>query len=75
MATGNLATEGSPLTKAAQQHNAAPAQLALAWLLKRSPVMLVIPSTSSAEHLAENVKAAQIQLRDDAFEAIARSSV
>ncbi|MCB0214095.1 MAG: aldo/keto reductase [Anaerolineae bacterium] len=75
LATGNLATEGSPLTKAARQHNAAPAQLALAWLLKRSPIMLVIPGTSSAKHLAENVKAAQIALRDDEFEAIAGSSV
>ena len=75
LATGNLATEGSPLTQAAARHNVAPAQLALAWLLKRSPVMLVIPGTSSPEHLEENVKAAQIQLSDDEFKAISKSSL
>lgn len=73
LATGNLATEDSPLIQAAARHNVTPAQLALAWLLKRSPVMLVIPGTSSPDHLAENVKAAQIELSDDEFEAISRS--
>lgn len=71
IATGELARPGGPLATAAEQHGASPAQLALAWLLRRSPVMLPIPGTSKVSHLEENVAAAQIRLTDDEFQALA----
>jgi aryl-alcohol dehydrogenase-like predicted oxidoreductase len=64
LATGNLAREGSPLARAAQNLDATPAQVALAWLLKKSPVMLPIPGTSSVRHLEENTAAAKLELDD-----------
>jgi len=67
LATGKLAASGGPLARLAEKHNVLPAQLALAWLLKRSPVMLPIPGTSSIEHLEQNVGAAGIELSDDEF--------
>jgi len=60
--TGSLAGSGGPLDEAAERHGYAPAQLALAWLLHRSPVMLPIPGTSSVDHLEENLAAAAIEL-------------
>lgn len=51
-----------------------PAQLALAWLLRRSPVMVLIPGTSSVAHLEENVAAARIELSDEQFEALAAAA-
>ena len=54
----------------ADRHGATPAQIALAWLLRRSPVMLPIPGTLSAAHVAENVAAMNIALSDDEFEAL-----
>lgn len=71
LAAGPLAAPDGPLQKIAAEHNATPSQLALAWLLKRSPVMLPIPGTSSVAHLEENVAAAEITLSDDEFEALA----
>ncbi|GAA4265823.1 aldo/keto reductase [Frondihabitans peucedani] len=68
LATGQLTGEGSPLTELAEKKGATPAQLALAWLLKRSPVMLPIPGTSSVDHLEDNLRGAQIQLSDAEFE-------
>jgi pyridoxine 4-dehydrogenase len=65
MATGRLARPGGPLQQIADQHGATPAQLALAWLLARSPVLLPIPGTSTAAHLEENVAAALIELSPD----------
>ncbi|PZG00462.1 hypothetical protein C1I99_09630 [Micromonospora deserti] len=62
MATGELARPGGPLDALAAQSGATPAQLALAWLLHRSPVMLPIPGTSSVAHLEENLAAAGIAL-------------
>jgi len=62
LATGNLAREGSPLAKAAAKLDVTPAQVALAWLLKKSPVMLPIPGTSSVRHLEENAAAAKLEL-------------
>jgi pyridoxine 4-dehydrogenase len=59
---GKLATEGGVLAEVAERHGAAPAQVALAWLLARSPVMLPIPGTSRVRHLEENTAAAGIQL-------------
>ncbi|GGD84890.1 aldo/keto reductase [Paenibacillus nasutitermitis] len=70
LATGALAREGGPLDAIAKEHNAKPSQLALAWLLKRSPVMLPIPGTSTLSHLEENVAAAEIQLTDEQFNAL-----
>jgi pyridoxine 4-dehydrogenase len=72
LATGNLARPGSRLDEIAHTHGATPAQIALAWLLKRSPVMLPIPGTSSVAHLEENMAAARIQLTDDEFNEIDR---
>jgi pyridoxine 4-dehydrogenase len=71
MAMGRLAHENSPLTEAAALRGASAAQIALAWLLRRSPVMLPIPGTTSPRHLEENCEAASIDLSDDEFAAIA----
>jgi pyridoxine 4-dehydrogenase len=70
LATGKLAKEGGPLDEAAKRHDASPSQLALAWLLRRSPVILPIPGTSSVEHLDDNTAAALIELTDDEFAAL-----
>jgi len=59
---------GMLLEKIANAHNKTPKQVALAWLLMRSPVMLPIPGTSSIEHLEENLGAASLQLTDEEFE-------
>ncbi|MEU1603249.1 aldo/keto reductase [Micromonospora matsumotoense] len=74
IATGNLAKPGGPLDAIATGHDATPAQLALAWLLRRSPVMLPIPGTSSVGHLEENVAAAQVQLTDEEYDALAKAA-
>ncbi|WP_435123421.1 aldo/keto reductase [Micromonospora tulbaghiae] len=74
IATGNLARPGGPLDAISTAHGATPAQLALAWLLRRSPVMLPIPGTSSVTHLEENVAAAEVELTDDEFEALAKAA-
>jgi pyridoxine 4-dehydrogenase len=68
LAIGELARPGGPLDDLARSHDAAPGQLALAWLLARSPVMLPIPGTASVEHLEENVAAQSIELRPDEVE-------
>jgi pyridoxine 4-dehydrogenase len=68
LATGALAAESGPLAHMAHELGATPSQLALAWLLKRSPVMLPIPGTSSIAHLEENLAAATIQLTDSQFD-------
>jgi pyridoxine 4-dehydrogenase len=65
LATGTLARPGGPLDEIAARHDATPGQVALAWLLARSPVMLPIPGTSSVEHLEENVAAARLRLGDE----------
>jgi pyridoxine 4-dehydrogenase len=70
IATGELARAGGKLAVLARQAGCTPAQLALAWLLRRSPVMLPIPGTGSPEHLAENVAAAGLELSDGQFEAL-----
>lgn len=71
LATGELSKEGSALTELAEQHDATPSQLALAWLLHRSPVMLPIPGTSSVAHVEDNIGAADITLTDDEQQALA----
>jgi len=70
LATGELAKPGGPLAELAAQRGATPSQLALAWLLHRSPVMLPIPGTSTVAHLEDNVAAAEIQLSDREFAAL-----
>jgi pyridoxine 4-dehydrogenase len=65
LATGRLAEPGGALDKIARERDATPGQIALAWLLARSPVMLPIPGTSSIEHLEENLAAADIELSPD----------
>ena len=71
LATGDLAKDGGPLDEISEEHEARPSQIALAWLLHRSPVILPIPGTSSVEHLDENAAAAGIELSDDEFEELA----
>lgn len=70
LASGPLAAPDGPLKDIASAHHATPSQLALAWLLKRSPVVLPIPGTSQVAHLEENVAAADIELTDEEFEAL-----
>ena len=73
LAAGPLAAADGPLQRIAADHDASPSQLALAWLLKRSPVMLPIPGTSKVAHLEENVAAAGIELSDDEFETLSKA--
>jgi pyridoxine 4-dehydrogenase len=68
LATGDLARPGGPLEEVARGHHATPAQVALAWLLQRSPVMLPIPGTSSIEHFDENLAAAELKLDEREME-------
>jgi pyridoxine 4-dehydrogenase len=67
LATGSLAKPGSALDRIAQRQGAEPGQVALAWLLKKSPVTLPIPGTSKVKHLEENVDAALVELDDATF--------
>lgn len=67
LATGDLARPGGPLDEIATHYGASPGQVALAWLLWRSPVILPIPGTSSVEHLVENVAAAALELDEEEF--------
>src|SRR5579859_6733506 len=63
---------GEVLNRIAQAHSAGPTQIALAWLLRRSPMMLPIPGTSSVKHLEDNVTAASVQLSDEEFQKLSR---
>lgn len=74
IAAGQLARPGGPLDEAAKRHHATVGQLALAWLLHRSPVILPIPGTSSIAHLEENVAAAGLRLSDSEWRAIEGSA-
>jgi pyridoxine 4-dehydrogenase len=67
LAAGNLAAPGGPLSAIGERLRATPSQVALAWVLKRSPVMLPIPGTSKVKHLEENTAAAHIELSDRDF--------
>ncbi len=71
LATGELAKPHGILTRIARQLDAQPAQVALAWLLKKSPVMLPIPGTSKVKHLEENTAAALLNLDDSTMEELA----
>jgi aryl-alcohol dehydrogenase-like predicted oxidoreductase len=74
VAAGELARPGGPLDEMAKRHQATIAQLALAWLLHRSPVMLPIPGTSSVAHLEENIGAAGLQLDENEWRALENSA-
>ena len=67
VAVGDLARPGGPLDDLAAELGATPAQIAIAWLLRRSPVMLPIPGTGSVAHLEENCAAALVELDDATF--------
>jgi aryl-alcohol dehydrogenase-like predicted oxidoreductase len=73
LAAGRLAGPRSPLTRVAGRLGATPAQVALAWLLKRSPAMLPIPGTSSVAHLEENMGAASLELSESEFGELSRT--
>ncbi len=68
--TGKLAKGGGPLASVAEKHHARPGQVALAWLLRRSPVMLPIPGTSRVSHLEENIAAASLRISDEEMETL-----
>ena len=70
LAAGKMSRVGGPLAEAADRHGATVSQLALAWLLQRSPVVLPIPGTSSVDHLKENIGAAAVQLTESEWTAI-----
>jgi pyridoxine 4-dehydrogenase len=70
LAKGRLARPDSPLARIAERHRAAPGQIALAWLLHRSPVMLPIPGTSSLSHFEENLGATSIRLSTEELQAL-----
>jgi aryl-alcohol dehydrogenase-like predicted oxidoreductase len=70
LAAGDLAKPGGALDAIVKKTGATPSQIALAWVLKRSPVMLPIPGTSKVAHLEDNVAAAQIKLSDEDFKAL-----
>src|SRR5256886_5864220 len=71
LATGQLAQPTGPLDDVAQAHDATPSQIALAWLLARSPIVLPIPGTAQVSHLEENVAAALVRLDDDEIRKLA----
>ena len=70
LASGSLARPGALLDGIARKHDATPGQIALAWMLKRSPVLLPIPGTSQVSHLEENIAAASIRLTSEEFLAV-----
>jgi pyridoxine 4-dehydrogenase len=70
LAAGNLAKPGTAMDAQVHKANATPSQIALAWVLKRSPVMLPIPGTSKVDHLDDNVRAVGIELSDQDFKAL-----
>lgn len=74
VAAGELARPGGVLDAFAKRHHASVAQLSLAWLLHRSPVMLPIPGTSSVAHLEENVGATSIQLSDEEWSELEKAA-
>lgn len=73
-ATRDLARSGGPPDRVAREHDATPAQVALAWLLARSPVMLTIRGTSSIEHLPENLAASSLRLWEEELAEIGSAS-
>ncbi len=73
LAAGRLSGADSPISRVAARWKATPSQVALAWLLSRSPVVLPIPGTSSVEHLEENVAAAGLKIDENTMRQLAKS--
>ncbi|HEU0195583.1 MAG TPA: aldo/keto reductase [Nevskiaceae bacterium] len=69
---GQLSRPDSPLAKIAKAHGATPAQVSIAWLLRRSPVIIPIPGTTRVEHLEENAAAASIELSDAEYASLGK---
>src|SRR5215213_6986514 len=74
LSTGSLARSGGPLGELARAHDATPGQLAIAWLLARSPVVLPIPGTASEQHLEENVAASELELESKELDRLAEAA-
>ena len=74
ISAGELAEPGGPVAEAAERLGATPAQVALAWLLQRSPVMVPIPGTGSVAHLEENMAAAELELDDATYARITEAA-
>jgi aryl-alcohol dehydrogenase-like predicted oxidoreductase len=74
LASGRLSQPGGPVDEIARRHDATPGQVALAWLLARSPVMAPIPGTGSVAHLEENLAAASLRLADDEVAELTRAA-
>jgi pyridoxine 4-dehydrogenase len=74
ISAGELARPGGPVAEAAKRLGATPSQVALAWLLRRSPVMVPIPGTGSVAHLEENMAAAELELDDAAYAEITEAA-
>jgi aryl-alcohol dehydrogenase-like predicted oxidoreductase len=74
LAAGDLAKPGGTLDTVAKAHKATPGQIALAWVLKRSPVMLPIPGTGQVSHLEENIAGADIKLTQDEFDELDKAA-
>jgi len=75
LSAGKLTQAGTPLDDIVHRTGAAPSQVALAWILKRSPVILPIPGTANIGHLEDNVRAADLVLSDEDFDALNRAAV
>jgi aryl-alcohol dehydrogenase-like predicted oxidoreductase len=75
ISAGELAAPGGVVAQAAERLGATPSQVALAWLLKRSPVMVPIPGTGSVSHLEENMAAAELELDEDIYAEITAAAV
>jgi pyridoxine 4-dehydrogenase len=74
LATGDLARPGGPLDEVASSHDATPAQVALAWLLGHSPVMVPIPGTGSIEHFEENLGATELELSESELDSLEQAA-
>ena len=74
MAAGKLANPGGKLDAVAKKNGATVSQLSLAWLLRRSPMILPIPGTTSIQHLEENVASAQVKLTDSEWYEIEKAA-
>lgn len=74
LATGNLAKPDSPLNQASERLGARPSQVAIAWLLRKSPVVMPIPGTSKVKHLEENVSGTILELDDSLMQSLERIS-
>jgi pyridoxine 4-dehydrogenase len=75
LAAGQLSSTNSPINRVAAQWKATPSQVALAWLLARSPVMLPIPGTSSVQHLEENVAAAGLKIDQNSMRELSETAL